>query len=158
MISRRAFLQSMGLGLAASALPQKNLWSQGTGLSGSGKPNILVIVTDDQGYADLGAYSHHAPDISTPNMDRIARDGVRFTQGYVSAPVCSPSRAGWNSGCYQERWGNWQWKSDFPADRTTIAEYLREAGYVTGKVGEKRPGCRIPQARQARIPAEPRFR
>ena len=67
-------------------------------------PNIAVIVTDDQGYADLSAYAHSAPDIATPNMDRIAAAGVLFTEAYVSAPVCSPSRAGWNTGRYQQRW------------------------------------------------------
>ena len=62
----------------------------------SDQPNILIIVTDDQGYADLSAYDHSADGIETPGMDRIAEDGVLFTQGYVTAPVCSPSRAGWN--------------------------------------------------------------
>ena len=58
------------------------------------KPNILIIVTDDQGYGDLTAFSHHAPDVQTPNMDRLAARGVLFSQAYVTAPVCSPSRAG----------------------------------------------------------------
>lgn len=61
------------------------------------QPNILIIITDDQGYADLSAYEHAAEDIKTPNMDRLAGDGVLFTQAYVTAPVCSPSRAGWNT-------------------------------------------------------------
>jgi len=62
------------------------------------RPNIIVIVVDDQGYADLGAYEHSAPDVQTPSMDRLAACGVLFTAGYTSAPVCSPSRAGWNTG------------------------------------------------------------
>ena len=68
------------------------------------KPNFLIIVTDDQGYGDLTAFKHHAPDVRTPNMDRLAERGVLFSQAYVTAPVCSPSRAGWNTGRHQVRW------------------------------------------------------
>lgn len=101
------------------------------------QPNILVIITDDQGYADLSAYEHAAEDIKTPNMDRLARDGILFTQAYVTAPVCSPSRAGWNTGCYQQRWDpKAGWGPGLPQDVETIAEYLKAAGYVTGKVGK----------------------
>ena len=101
------------------------------------KPNVLAIVNDDQGYADLSAYAHSAGDISTPNMDRIARDGVLFTQAYVSAPVCSPSRAGWNTGRYQERWDpKAGWNPGLPENVATLAEYFQRAGYVTGKVGK----------------------
>ena len=100
------------------------------------RPNILVIVTDDQGYADVSAYSHAAPDISTPNMDRLASGGLLCTQGYVTAPVCSPSRAGWNTGRYQQRWDGWGWNVGLPEVSKTLAEYLKEAGYVTGKFGK----------------------
>ncbi len=101
------------------------------------RPNILIIVTDDQGYADLSAYSHSARDIATPNMDRIAKDGVLFKQAYASSPVCSPSRAGWNTGCYQQRWDQQaSWLPGLPKDVKTIAEYLKEAGYATGKIGK----------------------
>jgi len=100
-------------------------------------PNILIIVTDDQGYADLSAFDHHAADIHTPGMDRIAREGVLFTQAYVSAPVCSPSRAGWNTGRYQERWDpEAGWRTGLPASVRTLAEYFKAAGYVTGKIGK----------------------
>ncbi|HUQ90774.1 MAG TPA: sulfatase-like hydrolase/transferase [Bryobacteraceae bacterium] len=101
------------------------------------RPNILVIVTDDQGYGDVSAYSHSAADISTPNMDRIGKKGVMFTRGYVTAPVCSPSRAGWNTGRYQQRWDpEAGWTPGLPKDVRTIAEYLKSAGYATGKVGK----------------------
>ena len=101
------------------------------------RPNIVIIVTDDQGYADLSAYDHSANDIETPNMDRIAENGVLFTQAYVTAPVCSPSRAGWNTGRYQQRWdANAGWAPGLPEDIPTLAECLQAAGYVTGKVGK----------------------
>ena len=101
------------------------------------RPNVVVIVTDDQGYSDLGAYRHAAADVSTPNMDRIAAGGVLFTRAYVTAPVCSPSRAGWNTGCYQQRWDpDAGWTPGLPRDRKTLAEYFKGAGYATGKVGK----------------------
>ncbi len=102
-----------------------------------GQPNILIIISDDQGYADLSAYDHAAADISTPCMDRLAEDGILFTQAYVTAPVCSPSRAGWNTGCYQQRWDpKASWGPGLPQEVETVAEYLKAAGYVTGKVGK----------------------
>ena|GEM_PF-4577741 len=68
------------------------LFSPTLGLSAANlaPPNIVVILTDDQGYADLSAFKHHAEDVSTPNMDRLAARGVLFTDAYTSAPVCSP--------------------------------------------------------------------
>ncbi len=103
------------------------------------RPNFLVIISDDQGYADLSAYDHSAPDISTPNMDRLAQDGVLLTHAYVTAPVCSPSRAGFSTGKYQERWDprpEFGWTPGLSPHAKTIAEYLKEGGYVTGRVGK----------------------
>ena len=67
------------------------------------KPNFIVILTDDQGYADVGF--NGSDDIITPNIDRIASEGTRFTNGYVSYAVCGPSRAGLLTGRYQGRFG-----------------------------------------------------
>lgn len=101
------------------------------------KPNIIFIVTDDQGYADLSAYAHAAQDCSTPNMDRIADRGVLFTQGYASAPVCSPSRAGLLTGKYQQRWDpDMYWSPGLPKNVKTLAEYLKKEGYRTAKIGK----------------------
>src|SRR5687768_17567208 len=68
------------------------------------RPNIVLIVADDLGYADLGCQG--GTEIPTPNIDSLARDGVRFTNGYVSCPVCSPTRAGLLTGRYQQRFGH----------------------------------------------------
>ena len=68
------------------------------------KPNILVIVGDDMGYADVGF--HGCKDIPTPILDALAAAGVRFTNGYVSGPYCSPTRAGLLTGRYQQRFGH----------------------------------------------------
>jgi arylsulfatase A-like enzyme len=67
-------------------------------------PNIVLILADDLGYGELGAYGGKA--IPTPNLDSLAKHGVRFTRGYVSCPMCSPTRAGLHTGRYQQRLGH----------------------------------------------------
>jgi arylsulfatase A-like enzyme len=100
------------------------------------KPNVLLIYTDDHGWADLGAQGADK-DIRTPNMDQLARDGVRCVRGYVSAPQCVPSRAGVITGCYQERFGvEDNTKGPLPLSEVTIAQRLKAAGYVSGQVGK----------------------
>jgi len=100
------------------------------------RPNILLIYTDDHGWADLGAQGVDK-DIRTPNLDQLARDGVRFARGYVSAPQCVPSRAGVITGRYQQRFGvEDNGKGPLPLAELTIAERLKPAGYVTGMVGK----------------------
>jgi len=100
------------------------------------KPNIILIYSDDHGWADLGVQGSDK-DIRTPNLDAMARDGVRFTRGYVSAPQCVPSRAGVLTGRYQQRFGvEDNNKGPLPLEQLTIAERLKTAGYVTGQVGK----------------------
>lgn len=100
-------------------------------------PNILIIVGDDMGYADMGF--HGCKDIPTPNLDALAASGVRFTNGYVSGPYCSPTRAGLLTGRYQQRFGhefNPDGKHGLSLAETTIANRLKSAGYATGLVGK----------------------
>jgi len=102
------------------------------------KPNILLIVGDDMGYADVGFQG--CKDIPTPNLDALAAAGVRFSNGYVSGPYCSPSRAGLLTGRYQQRFGH-EFNPDrgeqgLPLSETTLANRLKAAGYVTGAVGK----------------------
>ena len=108
------------------------------------KPNIVLIVADDLGYGETGAQGY-ATDIPTPHIDAIARNGVRFTQGYVSAPLCSPTRAGLMTGRYQQRFGHEfnpgpKAKADtvfgLPRSEATLAERLQSLGYATGMVGK----------------------
>ena len=100
------------------------------------KPNVILIYSDDHGWADLGAQGVDS-DIRTPHLDAMAREGVRFTQGYVSAPQCVPSRAGAITGRYQQRFGvEDNLKGPLPHAELTLAERLKAAGYVSGQVGK----------------------
>lgn len=101
------------------------------------RPNVIVIFTDDHGWADLGAQGIEK-DIRTPNLDALAAGGLRATNGYVSAPQCVPSRAGLLSGRYQNRFGvesNGEPLDGFDAQET-IAERLKKVGYATGMAGK----------------------
>ncbi len=108
----------------------------------SPKPNLIVIMTDDMGYADVGF--NGCKDIPTPNIDRIADEGIRCTNGYVAYSVCGPSRAGFMTGRYQQRFGferNPQYKPDdpdmgLPRSEETIANVLNKVGYTSGIVGK----------------------
>ncbi len=101
------------------------------------QPNILLIMSDDQGYADIGA-AGLASDVHTPNIDRIAKSGIRFTQGYSTSPICNASRAGLITGVYQQRFGTYWYGGKGIQDEQfpTIAEVLKGAGYATGYVGK----------------------
>ena len=108
-------------------------------LAQSRPPNIIHIVADDVGYDDLGCYG--APKIKTPNIDRLAAEGVRFTNFYAPAPTCTPTRAALMTGCYAQRVG--LPKVLFPNDNVglsdreiTIAELLKERGYATACIGK----------------------
>lgn len=106
--------------------------------SETGKPpNVLLIVVDDQGYADMSC-TGLTTDVSTPNMDKLAANGVRFTQAYATSPISSPSRGGLLTGCYHERWGTFWYGGPGLHDTTfvTIPELLKQSGYKTGYIGK----------------------
>ncbi|MEY4482660.1 MAG: hypothetical protein RL693_112, partial [Verrucomicrobiota bacterium] len=101
-----------------------------------GKPNIILIYSDDHGFADLGIQGS-VKDIRTPNLDAMGREGVHFTHGYVSAPQCVPSRAGVITGRYQQRFGvEDNTMGPLPLEELTLAERLKPAGYVSCQVGK----------------------
>ena len=102
-------------------------------------PNIVVILADDLGYADVGF--HGLRDFATPNLDRLAAIGVRFTNAYVSHPYCSPSRAGLLTGRYQHRFGHvhnpkFRAGEGLPLGETLLPQVLSRGGYVSGIVGK----------------------
>lgn len=115
------------------------------------RPNILFIVADDLGYGDLGCYG--GTDIPTPHLDALAAGGVRFTSGYVTAPMCAASRAALLTGRYQTRFGfefnpigakNEEPGIGLPLGEMTVADRLRDAGYATALVGKWHLGGTAP--------------
>lgn len=112
------------------------------------KPNILVIVADDLGYGELSMQGF-TPQIPTPNIDALAKGGVRFTSGYVSGPYCSPTRAGLMTGRYQEHFGHEfnpgpaeasSPNFGLPLEEKTIGDRFKAAGYATGWFGKSHLG------------------
>ncbi|MEM1227119.1 MAG: sulfatase-like hydrolase/transferase [Planctomycetota bacterium] len=104
----------------------------------SGPPNIVIILTDDQGYADISLSPHHGPEVSTPNMDALAQDGVVFSQGYTSGPVCSPTRAGIMIGGYSQSVGVYtaaDGGAGFDPKRKIFPGYLPDA-YISSAIGK----------------------
>jgi arylsulfatase A-like enzyme len=100
------------------------------------KPNLIVIFTDDQGYADVGAHNI-VSDINTPNIDKLAANGVLFSNGYITAPQCTPSRAGMITGVYQQRFGvDDNRYTPIPENVITMGDRFSELGYTTGLVGK----------------------
>lgn len=125
-------------------------WGRAATSEHPARPNVVVIVADDLGYADIGVQGI-SKDVRTPHIDSIAQNGVRFTNGYVSCPVCSPSRAGFLTGRYQERFGHEanplpQAAPNFglPVDQVTFADEMKKAGYATGVIGKWHEGT-LPQ-------------
>jgi arylsulfatase A len=111
------------------------------------RPNIVIILCDDLGYGDLGVHGH--PHIQTPNIDRLANEGIRFTNFYSTAPVCSPSRVGLLTGRSPNRAGVYDWIPESKQPRSdareqvhmrkgeiTIAQLLKKAGYATCMAGK----------------------
>ena len=113
------------------------------------RPNIVIILADDLGYADLGFTG--CKDVATPYIDSLAANGIRFTQAYVSAPICSPSRAGLMTGRYQQRSGHDD--NDTPElslKEVTLGNRMKACGYFTGMIGKWHLGDdpeRLPPAR-----------
>jgi arylsulfatase A len=127
-------LVSMLAGLWWAGLP---LWIQAAEVE---RPNLIFILADDLGYGDIGCYG--CPDIQTPHLDRLAADGVRFTDFYANGAVCSPTRAAFLTGRYQQRIGldnalyYQEMGRGLPAEGETVADGLRGAGYVTALIGK----------------------
>jgi len=108
------------------------------------RPNVVIILTDDQGYADLGCFG--AKDLRTPNLDRMAREGMRFTDFYVAQAVCTASRAALMTGCYPNRVGlqgalNHKSTIGISAEETLLPEIFRSQGYATAAYGKWHLGC-----------------
>ena len=138
--TRRDFLKAIGLGTAtltmqgcisASGLISDKAFQQ--------KPNIIFILADDLGWAELGCYGNTFNE--TPNLDELASQGMKFTNAYAAAPVCSPYRAALMTGQYPARVGITDYlrpnaTNHLSTEHITIAEMLKRAGYATGIIGK----------------------
>jgi arylsulfatase A-like enzyme len=109
----------------------------------SARPNVVLIYIDDLGYGDIGCYG--CKDIPTPNIDRLAAEGVRFTASYITNPPCCPSRCSLMMGQYGQRFGKYGMSRGLPIpeDRPTLARFLSYRGYVTGQIGKWDLGSKI---------------
>jgi arylsulfatase A-like enzyme len=133
-ITRREFLQRSAATVAAAAV-----WRAPIFAGEEPPPNVVLINADDLGYGDLGCYG--SEQIATPNLDRLAQEGMRFTDFYACAPVCTPSRAGLLTGRYPVRTGLTRVlfprsQTGIDASEVTLAEALKEKGYTTACVGK----------------------
>ncbi|MGB0579060.1 MAG: sulfatase family protein [Limisphaerales bacterium] len=101
------------------------------------RPNVIVIVADDLGYADLSFLRQSPKDVHTPAIDRLRKEGTYFSNAYSTSPICSPSRCGLITGRYQQRWGNyWYGQGGLPKSQLTIPQALKKLGYFTKKIGK----------------------
>lgn len=143
-------------GLTRTGRAQPTTTQSATAQSATTRPNIVLIMSDDMGWADLGSYG--ATDVKTPNLDRLARQGVRFTDFYANAVLCSPTRAGFLSGRYQQRYGvemALSAEGAEPSDRGldaspySLPRLLKSGGYATALVGKWHLGYRADQSPNA---------
>jgi arylsulfatase A-like enzyme len=136
---RRQTLLLAALLVGASPPPAR---AQGASSQAARTPNVVLILMDDLGYGDLGSYG--APDVRTPNIDRLAREGVRLTDAYANGAVCTPTRTALITGRYQQRvsleWALGASPGDrelgLPATGTSLPALLKANGYATGLVGK----------------------
>ena len=154
-MNRRQFIKSAGFGAAALFWPKFQVEApaaipEPADKGSKRKPNFLFILADDFGWSQLGCYGSRY--YETPNIDRLAGEGMRFTDAYAACPVCSPTRASIMTGKYPARLhltdfiagGRYpyeklrqpEWQKYLPLEETTIAEVFRKAGYVTGSFGK----------------------
>ncbi len=152
-MNRRTFIKSIGFGVATFALRKfetKVLARSTSVMNAKTRPNILFIFADDFGWSQLGCYG--STFYETPNIDRLARQGMKFNDAYAACPVCSPTRASIMTGRYPARLhltdfiagGNYpnekytqpEWQKYLPLEEVTIAEVLKTAGYATASFGK----------------------
>ena len=139
-MNRRDFLQSVSLGALSLSLPGcTNTANRFSKAALKKRPNIVIGLCDDLGYGDLGCFGH--PHIKTPNLDRLAAEGMKLTDCYAAAPVCSPSRAGMLTGRTPYRCGIYDWIPSnnvmhLKSEEVTVATLLKQAGYATCHAGK----------------------
>jgi len=136
-INRRKFLSLVAGSAAGLCLTGPGRADDRAGTK-TARPNVVLIVSDDQGYGDSSCY-FHPPHVHTPNIDRLAAEGVRLTNAYASGWVCAPTRAGLMTGRYQQRFGFYtaaDSRIGMPLGEITVADILKKKGYATGAFGK----------------------
>jgi len=131
--SRRDFLKAAAAGtIAASSYPHLMMAKD----TPQQKPNVVILFIDDLGYGDLSCFGNKR--VKTPYIDSLAENGVKCTMSYVTNPPCSPSRCSLLTGMYAQRFGKSGMARGMPIpdDHPTLAEFMRDAGYVTGQIGK----------------------
>ncbi len=133
MSQRLAGIFAALLMLASLSAPSPQMAAE---VTAADRPNIVLIYIDDLGYGDLGVYG--CTDIPTPNIDRLAAEGVRCTASYITNPPCCPSRCSLIMGQYGQHFGKYGMSRGLaiPEDRPTLARFLADQGYVTGQIGK----------------------
>jgi len=140
MLRQVLMLIALVVGLTSSA----NIVAQQSSRTVPGKPNVVLILMDDMGYGDIGSYG--VRDARTPNLDRLAREGVRLTNSYSNGANCTPTRAALISGRYQQRvgleWPLGEAEKDrgLPVTGRSLPALLKTNGYATGLVGKWHQG------------------
>jgi len=129
--SRRHFLRMLGAG-AATALVSRSLPAALS--QRAEKPNFVIMIADDQGWNDAGCYGH--PHIRTPNIDRLAAEGLRFTHAFLTCSSCSPTRCSIMTGRYPHSTGAKELHQPLPADQVVFAGLLKQSGYYTASAGK----------------------
>jgi len=143
-MNRRDFIKTIGLGAVALAVPDCASGNSLTANKTNKKLNFVFFLIDDLGWTDVGCYGSSF--YETPNIDKLASEGMRFTEAYAACPVCSPTRASILTGKYPARLGITQWiggsdeptpyRHYMPLEEVTVAEVLKSRGYATGFVGK----------------------
>lgn len=150
-MNRRQLLKSIGIGAGALGLGRFAALTPALGKSNlTARPNFLFILADDLGWSQIGCYGSNF--YESPNIDRLAREGMRFTDAYAACPVCSPTRASIMTGKYParlhltdfiaggsfpyEKYNQPEWQKYLPLEEITIAEVLKAVGYVTASFGK----------------------
>jgi arylsulfatase A-like enzyme len=128
-----ASLRNIAIAMAMGVAATFSLHAEG---HAARKPNVVIVFIDDLGYGDTGPFG--CKDIPTPNIDRLAGEGVTCTASYITNPPCSPSRCSMMMGQYGQRFGKYGMARGLaiPEDRPTLAEFVRDHGYVTGQIGK----------------------
>lgn len=146
-VNRRDFLKGLGVGaacIAATEFAVGNAQAQSVPASPTSvpavRPNIVLIIGDDHTYTDAGCYGN--PDVQTPNIDRLAREGIRFTNAHTASAMCVPTRSMLYTGLYPVKNGAYPNHSQVYPDTRCIAHYLKDLGYRVGLAGKVHVGPR----------------